>query len=262
MNQPAKKTRPKSDFTQQLRVEIARELKAPRATKRSALRLALVSLIRSGFLQPDSRLPPEITLARMADVSLGTVQAALGQLRDMGIVERRRGAGTWLIDSTTLSPAIWHFRFFHRQTGKPFRPIGAEIEVMETSTQEDRWTEHLGPADSYTLIRRMISSENDEVPVGAEMVLNTDLFAPGDIPASELKSTNVRMILEDRLRVKAVRVLHRVWFERIDPRKAGIFGIPFQTNCLRLEARTYLSGNRPFYIQDIYAPADKLELAF
>ena len=261
MSQTALKPSLGQDFEQRLREEMDRQLALPGATKRSALRLALVSVIRSGILEPDARLPAETDFATMLGVSLGTVQAALGQLRDMGIVKRRRGDGTRLNDGKTLSSSIWHFRFFNRQTGKIFRPIGAEIEVLETSAKGP-WVEHLGTASDYTLIRRTITSEDDDVRIGAEMVLNTDLFAPGDIPASELKSTNVRMILEERLNVKAVRVHHTVRFEQIDPRKAGLFGMQFLSPCLHLQARTFLSGDRPFYFQDIYAPAEKIELSF
>ena len=247
-------------FEHMLREEMARELAVPRATKRSAVRLALISVIRSGLLAPDARLPAETTLAEILGVSLGTVQVALGQLRDRGIVERRRGDGTRLVDGKTIGAQVWHFRFFDRQSGRPFRPIDTAIEVLQT-TVSGPWTEHLGEADHYTLIRRTISSE-EGVSIGAEMVLRPEIFSPGDIPPSELKSTNVRMILEERLAVTATHVQHSVSVEEIDPRKAGLFGLPFQTQCLHLEARTFLAEKSPFYFQDIYAPADRMSLAF
>lgn len=255
--------RPRPDlagFERMLRAEMARELAAPRATKRSALRLALVALIRSGVLPPDAPLPAETAIAGMLGISVGTVQAALGQLRDMGFLERRRGVGTRLIDSRTISDSIWHFRFFDRRTGRPFRPVDAAIEVLQTSATGP-WSAHLGEASDYTLIRRTITGD-DYVRIGAEMVLDTGLFSPGDIAASELKSTNVRMILEERLGVRATQVQHRVRVGTIDPRKAGLLGLPFRTTCLHLEARTVLSDGRPFYHQDIFAPADELELSF
>lgn len=256
----AKRKPDEAAFEEMLREAMARELESPRATKRSAVRLALISVIRSGILPPNARLPAETAMAEMLGVSLGTVQVALGQLRDTGILERRRGDGTRLIDGRTLSDSVWHFRFFDVETGHMFRPIDTVIEVMQTS-EAGPWVEHLGEASDYTLIRRSIA-DGDGARIGAEMVLNTDVFSPGDIAASELKSTNVRMILEDRLGVKVTRLQHRVRAVGIDPRKAGLLGLPFNTRCLHLQARTWLGDTRPFYYQDIFAPADRLELSF
>ena len=243
-----------------LRARMARELAEPGATKRSALRLAIVAAIRSGSLAPGDRFPPETALADAMGVSLGTVQAALSQLRDMGILSRRRGDGTRVRDGGPLSHSIWHFRFLHRGTQKPFLPIDASIEISQT-THKGPWSEHLGEAGDYTMIRRVISDDGD-ARIGAEMVLTSKMLPPGTVSASELKSTNIRVVLENRLKVAVEQVDQIVRSETIDPRKAGLFGLPFQASCLHIQARTFLSDGRPFYHQDIYAPADKLDLSF
>lgn len=248
------------DFKHDLQRALAREMAAPQATKRSALRLAVISLIRSGDLPADGRLPSETAMADMVGLSVGTVQAALGQLRDMGLIQRRRGAGTWLVDGGTISDSIWHFRFFDRRSGKPFRPVDAVIEVLQTNAAGP-WSAHLGEASDYTLIRRTLTGDGG-VRIGAEMVLNAILFAPGEIPASELKSTNIRMVLEECLGVKATQVQHRVRLTALESRKALLFRLPRVESFLHLEARTTLSDGRPLYHQDIYAPSDELELMF
>ena len=89
------------------------------STKRSALQIALVGAIHDGVLKPHQQLPSEIELAQGIGVSLGTVQNALGQLRDMGLIYRRRGDGTRIADTDQLDPSVWHFRFRMRESGKP-----------------------------------------------------------------------------------------------------------------------------------------------
>lgn len=52
--------------------------------------------IRSGELAPNDRLPPERELAATYAVARGTVREALTRLSDEGLVEVRRGSGTYI----------------------------------------------------------------------------------------------------------------------------------------------------------------------
>lgn len=59
-----------------------------------ALGNAIETLIRSGELAPDTRLPSERGLAEHLAVSRGTVAGAYEQLRERGLVATRHGSGT------------------------------------------------------------------------------------------------------------------------------------------------------------------------
>lgn len=95
--------------------------RGPQRTKRSAARLAIAAAIRDGVLQPGDYLPPELWLTGILGVSLGTVQAALRQLQQMGAIVRRRGDGTRVASGEPLGRDIWHFRFVAKDTGQPLR---------------------------------------------------------------------------------------------------------------------------------------------
>ncbi|MEC5293418.1 GntR family transcriptional regulator [Aurantimonas sp. C2-6-R+9] len=58
----------------------------------------LHAAITSGIHQPGSKLPGEHELAAMHSVSRATVRAALSLLEGNGLVERRRGAGTLVLE--------------------------------------------------------------------------------------------------------------------------------------------------------------------
>jgi len=60
------------------------------------LRRYLRASIRSGELAADTQLPPERVLAEFTDVSRVTVRRAISALADEGLVEQRRGAGTFV----------------------------------------------------------------------------------------------------------------------------------------------------------------------
>jgi GntR family transcriptional repressor for pyruvate dehydrogenase complex len=55
-------------------------------------------LIETGKLHPGDRLPPERELARALGVSRPTVRSGLRALVAMGVVQARRGAGTFIAD--------------------------------------------------------------------------------------------------------------------------------------------------------------------
>ncbi len=56
----------------------------------------LAAAISSGTLEPDTQLPPERDLADIADVSRVTVRKAVSQLVSDGLIEQRRGAGSFV----------------------------------------------------------------------------------------------------------------------------------------------------------------------
>jgi DNA-binding transcriptional MocR family regulator len=59
---------------------------------------AVVAALDRGDVPRGARLPAERGAARALGVARGTVVAAYDLLRDAGVVERRRGSGTWVVD--------------------------------------------------------------------------------------------------------------------------------------------------------------------
>ncbi|WP_461208397.1 FadR/GntR family transcriptional regulator [Desulfocurvus sp. DL9XJH121] len=56
------------------------------------------SLVRSGEIAPGGRLPSERYLAEEFGVARSSVREAIRTLADQGVIESRRGAGTFLVD--------------------------------------------------------------------------------------------------------------------------------------------------------------------
>ena len=191
-----------SGATDLLKREMQREMKQEGATKRQALRVALVWAINSGTLPAGLRLPAETELARGLGVSLGTVQTAMGQVQDLGLIKRRRGDGTRVLDCSVLPSSIWHFRMYDIETGNAFRMLDQRIEIASTDTA-GRWSEHLGHCPEYTVIRRCIKG-TDNLCVGAEMVLDARLVPAASLSAHALRQSNLRTVLEARLGVVAI----------------------------------------------------------
>jgi DNA-binding GntR family transcriptional regulator len=234
------------------------EMADGRTSKRHALRVAIISAINSGFLQAGARLPPEKELARDLGLSLGTVQAALRQVQDLGMIERRRREGTRVSSFSEFAPTIWHFRMHLLGTDAPFRIHNQDVEVMQT-TSRGPWCEHVGDGPNFLMIRRRIEG-TDGILVGAEMVLDAALAPPHILSAHELRLTNLRTVLEQKLKVKAAGVVHRVWLANLDVRRLALFAMVAGQPILQVDARTYLTDGRPFYHQTLYVPADKIQI--
>jgi len=243
-----------------LKRAMRREMEQEGATKRQALRVALVWAINSGTLPAGQRLPAETDLARGLEVSLGTVQTAMGQVQDLGLIKRRRGDGTRVLDCSVLPSSIWHFRMHDIDTGDAFRILDQQIEISSTDSA-GRWSEHLGHCLEYTIIRRRITGTH-EGRVGAEMVLDARLVPAASLAAHELRQSNLRTVLEARLGVVAIQGKRRVALSRLDPRQSALYELPADIPVLEVEASTFLADQRPFYFQTIYAPADRIALEF
>jgi GntR family transcriptional repressor for pyruvate dehydrogenase complex len=65
----------------------------------------LRGMIHSGELRPGDRLPPERDLAKLLGVSRPTLRAGISSLAAVGVLQPRRGAGTFVVESEG-SPAL------------------------------------------------------------------------------------------------------------------------------------------------------------
>lgn len=64
----------------------------------------LIAAVSDGTLQPGEQLPIETELARQMGVGRTSLREAIQKLRAMGVVEVRKGLGTFVVDSTRMEP--------------------------------------------------------------------------------------------------------------------------------------------------------------
>ena len=234
----------------------------PRRTKRTAVRLALTAAIREAVLGPGDRLPPETELADMLGVSLGTVQAALRQLQQVGVITRRRGDGSKVAVKAADDSPIWHFRFARRRDGAAVRLINQALLRIDITTDRGVWTEVLGARPAYIRIRRRYD-EPDCRPIGAEMFLDPAL-APGlsQLTAGDLEMINIRVHLFEQFGIETIGAEHRVQTARADAATAATFGIPPGEDIFEIHAEAFSHDHKPTYFQRIYVPSADYVLLF
>jgi DNA-binding GntR family transcriptional regulator len=73
--------------------------------KYARIKATLSRLIREGRIQPGTFLPSERELAERFNVSNITIKRALNDLAAEGVVQRKQGIGTFVVDTTAATRA-------------------------------------------------------------------------------------------------------------------------------------------------------------
>lgn len=233
----------------------------PGRTKRTAARLAIVRAIQSGALRRGDLLPPELRLTAILGVSLGTVQAALRQLQENGVIVRRRGDGSRVASTEPLTSTIWHFRFASRATGAPLRMADEKVEVG-TTAERGAWSDFIGEREWYIRIGRLITLDN-ATRAGAEMFIDP-LLAPNlpKVAANELGMLNIRPYLEQKFGIVTAGASHSARTAVLDRKTVERYGLTPASHYFEVHARAFSNDNRPVYFQRIYVSADDCVLTF
>jgi len=244
-----------------LLAQMVQTSRATRCTKRTAARIAIMSIIRSGIVKPGDLLPSELELTKILGVSLGTVQAALRGLQDIGTIVRRRGDGTRVASGEPFAETIWHFRFMSTDDGSPLRFIDQKTSVDTVSTH-GIWSEHLGQCAKYVRIWRKLTLQNN-VQVGAEMFLDHSL-AEGlaDINASDLTHINIRPYLEETFGFTITRASHLVQTTELSSKVTTEFSLRPEGIYYEIHAKTFSANQTPIYFQRIFVAINDCAVMF
>ena len=241
--------------------EYTRLMRRGEITKRSAVRLAIASVITDNLLGPGDLLPSESRLAKIIGVSLGTVQSAMGELQKYDVVTRRRGDGTRVASVSAYSGDVWHFRFLNKKTGRRMAITRVEVD-MERTQGTGPWHAFFESDQDFIRIVRRLKLDTS-VSVGSEMVLPYSM-APSlsDLHAAELKMLNIRQFLKERFGIRTAQASQHI--ETITPSDIECSRFDFEPGGLafQISAEARTPSGKPVYFQRIIAPCDACSFAF
>ena len=100
------------------------------------LAAAFATCIRTGTYRPGGHLPNETEICAALPVGLSTVQKALGQLVDDGLIVRRRKLGSFIADRDRQVPEVHVYRFRDPVTGGEMMPYTRVLRVGAVQTAE------------------------------------------------------------------------------------------------------------------------------
>lgn len=209
----------------------------------------LSAAILSGELAPDTQLPPERDLAELAEVSRVTVRKAVSQLVTDGLVEQRRGAGSFVREpgqklEHRLS-ALTSFTEYMRARGKS---SSSQILLRGLFSPSSEESLALGVPFSTRIARVDRLRLADGTPIAIERS-----SLPADIlPDPEAVETSLYDILR-QVGQAPTRAIQRITAINAPAHEARLLNLPEGAAVLRVDRTGYLPSGRPVeYTQGLY----------
>ncbi|WP_077002979.1 GntR family transcriptional regulator [Variovorax sp. KK3] len=229
-------------------------------TKYAQLRETLTAAIRGGHWKPGSQLPPERELARMTSFSLGTVQRALRELADTGLLVRSQGSGTYVSEGRGAIDEPLHLRFLGREGEPAFLPLFPKLLSRKRIDERGPWSEWLRQTgDDIVRVSRRISV-NGEFDLFNRFYFNAVTFPEiASAPVAELDGANLKQMIGSHVRMPVTEVRQRVSFVKFPEEAAAAAGVKTGTRGMLLESAA-MAGRNPLYFLESFIPPNDRQL--
>jgi len=190
--------------------------------------------IEKGHLKPGDAVDSERELAKIHHVSLMTARHALGELQREGLVERRRGAGTF------VAPPKIHFNKLTRLLSTTIVDNANDIAARLAL-----------PATSRLLVVERVRQAANEPFALETCYLPADEFA--DTSKAPLERGSLFAFLEREHGIELAHADEEIDATAADPRTAELLAIPRGAPVLRIRQVIYSSqGKAILYVQGLY----------
>ena len=240
-------------------LERYRPVELPGLPKYAQLRETLLAAIEDGYWQPGTRVPNEAELASMTPYSLGTVQKAMYDLVQSGVVIRRRGEGTFVAKRRMAMNAPLHLHF-ENESDEPLAVYPLIVARGKPKT-EGPWseffageTEDLLRVDRVFLVGKLFYVFSSIYLNGARF----PLFA--ERVASELEPCNFKDVIRREYNVRVQRIQQCLRTEKLPASVCDVLKVQKNSTGSKLELRAIGAGGRPIYYQDAFIPPNPFKL--
>ncbi|HRY05912.1 MAG TPA: GntR family transcriptional regulator [Hyphomicrobiaceae bacterium] len=197
---------------------------APGEPKHKLIANRLLAQIEAGTWTPGAQIPSEDQLAIDTGASLGTIRRALGNLVEMGVLERHHGKGTFVSGARALERQLRHFRFVAEGSTKLLPVYFRVLDVAQTSDRGP-WQAALGASsDIFVRVSRIVSV-NSEFDIFNEVYLPKKRFAMLLDMADNLDGVSIRDLLAERFNAPTLTTHQYMRCEPLPPRVARHIGV-------------------------------------
>ena len=222
--------------------------------KYARLRTALLKAIESGHWAPGEKLPAENQIAQATRFALGTVQRALRELSQEGVITRIQGHGSFVAQPRKPMDSPWHCRFLN-DDGTDFLPIFPKILLIERTGEQGPWSAFLEQrGDNVIRIDRWISIDH-EFKVYSKFYTNADKFgAVLQRPISELETANLKLLLNQSFNLPITILSQDLRFSEFPEEVCKAIDVKRGTVGLHIQAVVGLGKSAHLYFQEWYIP--------
>jgi GntR family transcriptional regulator len=197
------------------------------------VRERLIERIRSGEWKPGQLIANEFEIAAEFGVSQGTARKAIGDLASEGLVVRRQGRGTFVVEHT---PAHVLFRFFNLfdETGAAVIPDSRDVKsVPAPASSEEREALALDERAQVIRITRT-RTRRGGAPLMRETITLPEALFPGLAERAEMPNT-LYDLFQKTYGVLVTRTDDRLSAVAADAETAAVLGVAPGTPLLRID---------------------------
>src|SRR5260370_11031480 len=209
--------------------------------------------IADGTLPPETQLPAEDGLIDRFKVSRTTVRKAIQNLIERGIVEVRRGKGTFVTEPKIMQELTELTGFVEDMQALGRAPTARLLDKRIVAADETV-AHHLALAPGTLVVRLQRVRLADGVAMSFD-----ETYLPRDIgekvAANDLEAEPVFSLLENRYDTPLVEAEYKLEAAAADPVAAQALQVPTGSPIFLIEPTSYTTGNRPVHYERLHYPA-------
>lgn len=214
----------------------------------------LGAAIADGRLAPHHQLPPERDLADIAGVSRVTVRKAVAELVASGLVEQRRGAGSFVLGhAPKTEQSLSRLVSFSENMQARGRSSDSQVlgRGLFAPSPDEMMTLGLAPNQQVARIDRLRSAD------GSPMAIERSSLPADVLPDPDVVGASLYAVLRRNNQTPS-RAIQRVKAVNASARDAQLLGVPDRTAILSIDRTAFHATGRPIeftrglYRSDIY----------
>ncbi len=213
--------------------------------------------ILRGILRPGDRLPTEQELSEHCGVSRMTARAALTQLAQEGLVERRQGRGTFVAQPKAtleqISFSLVNFTQFIEMLGRRSRTQTLEQGVVPASPDVAHALK-LEPGDQVLQILRIRYA--DDIPMAIDSSYFPLVFLH-EIANGDTQNPRLREVLEEELHRRMMGSENILELSVAGPLEANLLGVSEGIPMVRYTRVIFDDQNQPLEFTRILVRGDR-----
>lgn len=207
-------------------------------------------------LRPGDRLPSERDLAERFGVARMTIRHAMDRLVVEGLIERRQGAGSFVLDHATVR-TLRMSSFTDDMTGRGLTPSTRVLRFRRLDATNPL-AAHLNVPEGTELLNFVRLRLASQIPIGLETSWLVASRVPG-LTSADLEKSLFRL-LNDRYNLEVVHATTTIDALVPSERVGELLEIPPNVACLRFRMIENTSDGHPLLVAHCLYRADKYQL--
>jgi GntR family transcriptional regulator len=220
----------------------------------SRVETVLAGEIAEGDMKAGDQLPTEDSLIERFEVSRITVRRAIQNLVGRGLVEIRRGKGTFVASPKITQELTELTGFVEDMRGLGRKPT-ARVISKETVTADTTVAGHLALTKGERVVRIRRVRLADGVPISFDETY-LPLEIGNKIITNNLKVEPIFSLLERKYNVPLIEAEYKLEAVAAETEVAAALRVKQGSPIFRIERTSYSTGNRPVDYEKLYYRGD------